>query len=100
MNAHTNIAKLPQSASAGGTKTPDITDCWSQAQGLLHRLHYLSNDLEHALTPKRATRRDGDVVTLVFTEASIDATIWLANEAWSTANKLTKALETLMEAED
>ncbi|WP_370319235.1 hypothetical protein [Oricola sp.] len=72
-----------------------IESRWSEAQEILHMLDYLTRDLEDALRTSRAIERKDGIVTLAFTESSIDATIWLASKAWSEANKLTKELSVM-----
>lgn len=70
---------------------------WSEVMCLRRELHLLMHDLERGLDENRG-RVIGENVTLCFTQEGLDATVWLAGQAWERASKLAQQLDGLVAA--
>ena len=96
MNAANTIAA--QSAPDSDALHQQIEEAWSKMVRATRLMHFLMCDLEHGLDPNRG-RDDGVCIRLGFQADSLDATKWLAGEAWTAAREAEalalKAMETL-----
>lgn len=70
---------------------------WSEVMCLRRELHLLLQDLERGLDENRGSV-DGENVTLRFTLDGIDATVWLAGQAWKRASQLAQQLDGLVDS--
>lgn len=70
---------------------------WSEVMCLRRELHLLLQDLERGLDENRGSV-DGENVTLRFTQEGIDATVWLAGQAWKRASQLAQQLDGLVDS--
>lgn len=93
MNAHSHIPLTPTMTSHDADKLYDA------AAVLVHQLHFLLNNLEWSFKLDRG-RVDGTSVTLMFQASGIDATLWLAGEAWSSAASLRDAMVAIQDRFD
>ncbi|MCK9552256.1 hypothetical protein [Aquamicrobium sp.] len=72
-----------------------IEDIWAKANVIQRLTFLLDINLEKDFKLGRATRIDGNTVTLMFQKRGIDATLWLAGETWSKTADLLEILDDL-----
>lgn len=70
---------------------------WSEVMCLRRELHLLLHDLETGLNEDRGRVEGGNVI-LSFTQDGIDATVWLAGQAWKRASQLAQQLDGLVDS--
>jgi len=88
--AERGAASLSKADVAGA-----IEEATAAATEIKHLLRLLIGDLEFGLSENRAVARHGDTLTLNFNADALEATNWLAGEAWSRTSILADKLLTL-----
>jgi hypothetical protein len=81
---------------SGAELTRTTEAIWSEVMCLRRELHLLMHDLESGLDEDRGSV-DGENVTLSFNQEGIDATVWLAGQAWKRASQLAQQLDGLVD---
>jgi hypothetical protein len=69
-----------------------VEEALAEVTEIKHMLHLLVGDLDFGLDPKRAIATRDSIVTLNFNNDSLEATHWLAGEAWKRASDLADKL--------